>query len=594
MKHILTAIATLLPLMASAQNLDPTVEVSRTYEGKLMEVHKPQLNMAVPDSVLRFDLDFDYSVMDTPYRGAYEFSPYVMEMKPSPTVYDHTTFSLKAGAGYQLHPVVDMRWTPKFRTNAFRMNVYASHNSFIGNYWKMVEPVTAVTTGVLDRMGPKGADGRTWAGYDMDTKAGVNGRADWEKGLFTFDLGYRGLHQKDSYMTMMTRSNYALGAKVGVASKKQTGFLYRADLAYEYVNDDLVFTYGDIWDQEATEIDFASSWGYALAGGARVLVDFDFNTAFVSNSRGNEGTAVDIAPRYVRSTDRWHLDLGVRFSGGLATSFYEDSYGVDGQIVYPDVRIEYKMIRNAMKLYADIGGGAELVSYSDVLKYNRRAYSGFFWRSDVMDVSEERINAAIGAEGRIGSRFSYDLRGGFVNYTDWLMDGVRRKEATSVEPAIWLPTLGYGTFNKAYAALDWLLDTESVRLEGNVEYSYSWSKNAENINGYFLPAALKGEVSFMYDWKDRIFAGVDCGFSSARRGTACYYEMMLGGGPVEMEYMDAEVPGYADLGVNLKYAVNRKFSVWARGGNLLGMTIQRDILYAEKGPYFTAGVCLNL
>ena len=45
--------------MAHAQNLDPTVVVDRAYEGKLMEVHKPALEMAVPDSVMRFDLDFD-------------------------------------------------------------------------------------------------------------------------------------------------------------------------------------------------------------------------------------------------------------------------------------------------------------------------------------------------------------------------------------------------------------------------------------------------------------------------------------------------------------------------------------------------------
>ena len=56
---------------ASAQNLDPVVEVNRAYEGKLMEVHKPVLDMAVPDSIMRFDLDFDYSVFESPYKGSY-------------------------------------------------------------------------------------------------------------------------------------------------------------------------------------------------------------------------------------------------------------------------------------------------------------------------------------------------------------------------------------------------------------------------------------------------------------------------------------------------------------------------------------------
>ena len=56
---LLAASLTFCSVAASAQNLDPTVEVNRSYEGKLMEVHKPMLEMAVPDSVLRFDLDFD-------------------------------------------------------------------------------------------------------------------------------------------------------------------------------------------------------------------------------------------------------------------------------------------------------------------------------------------------------------------------------------------------------------------------------------------------------------------------------------------------------------------------------------------------------
>ena len=105
-------LAAIAALPVSGQNLDPTVEVSRAYEGKLMEVHKPQLKMAVPDSVLRFDLEFDYSVSESPYKGAYEFSPYTLDMKPSPTIRDINSFYLKAGAGYQLHPALDLLLTP--------------------------------------------------------------------------------------------------------------------------------------------------------------------------------------------------------------------------------------------------------------------------------------------------------------------------------------------------------------------------------------------------------------------------------------------------------------------------------------------------
>ena len=50
----------------SAQDLNPTVEVSRQYQGQLMEVHKPVMEMALPDSVDKFNLEFDYSVFENP------------------------------------------------------------------------------------------------------------------------------------------------------------------------------------------------------------------------------------------------------------------------------------------------------------------------------------------------------------------------------------------------------------------------------------------------------------------------------------------------------------------------------------------------
>jgi hypothetical protein len=86
-----------------------------------------------------------------------------------------------------------------------------------------------------------------------------------------------------------------------------------------------------------------------------------------------------------------------------------------------------------------------------------------------------------------------------------------------------------------------------------------------------------------------LYAGVDCEFSTAREGRA-YWTLSKD----EAKDYIVTVPAYADLGVTLEYRFRGDMSFWARGGNLLGMTIQRELLYAEKGPYFTAGICLNL
>ena len=66
------AAAALLTVSAavSAQNLDPTVNVTRDYEGKLLEVDKPAMRVTVPDSVTRCNLDFGYTVLESPFKGS--------------------------------------------------------------------------------------------------------------------------------------------------------------------------------------------------------------------------------------------------------------------------------------------------------------------------------------------------------------------------------------------------------------------------------------------------------------------------------------------------------------------------------------------
>ncbi len=595
----LLAAAALLPFAASGQNLDPTVEVSRAYEGKLMEVHKPQLEMAVPDSVLRFDLDFDYSVTDKPYKGAYEFSPYTVEMRPSPTVYEWKKFYLKAGAGYQLHPVFDMAWSPKFKSDAFRMNVYASHNSFIGNYWKMVQPAPGEEVADIDRV--RGDKDAKWHGYDLSTKAGVEGVYDWKNGRFGFDLSYDGIHQSDNAFREMARGYNAFEGRLGLASKRNDeGFIYKAGAYYRYGKD--VLRNSDKYDGGLLTGEFGlnAELGRIFAGGNRFFAEIGFDMATADD--GNiyaaddgeiyfmgkySGADTDIVPHYIFDLDRWYIDLGVRLSMAFSNSMYTDVIRSTWPL-YPDVRIEFKAVPDAMKIYLDLGGDSKYNSYSDILNSNRRLnQTSVLPRHDLMDVSSEKINAALGLQGRIGPRFSYDLRGGYVSYGNALLDGVKFID-DSAELA---PVFGYGSYQRAFAAADWSLDAENFRFNGSVDYSYFTDGDHEVTGGLLLPASLTGEIAFTYIWKKRLNLGLDCGFSSAREGQIRVVTPYSSGDAV---VMPARVPGYADLGVNAEYAVNRKFSVWARGGNLLGMTIQRNLLYAEKGPYFTAGICLNL
>ena len=94
LKTSIAAALAALSLSANAQNLDPTVVVNRAYEGKLLEVHKPAIEMSVPDSVKQFNLEFDYDVFENPYKGSYEFKPYQLLLKPVSSAVDMPTFWL--------------------------------------------------------------------------------------------------------------------------------------------------------------------------------------------------------------------------------------------------------------------------------------------------------------------------------------------------------------------------------------------------------------------------------------------------------------------------------------------------------------------
>lgn len=588
-KHILAASAALCVVQqaAVAQNLDPTVVVNKAYEGKLVQVHKPSLEMAVPDSLTRFDLDFDYLVSDRPYQGADGFNPYVLTMKPASMVQEPMTLYLDAGAGYTLHPTLDFVWSP-LREGRFRMDVYAVHRSYVGDY-RSFRPVLPSDGSVLnvDRWRESGGDQAHWKGYDFMSRAGVDGRYDMTSLAAGFDVSYYGLASKD---LRKKRMYDALDVKLGVASKPGNSSYFKYDVRadYRFAEDKINYNTAvrDYLGEHVFGID--ATLGQVLGEGHQIMFDVEMDLAAYTHSQDSLSSVVGqlaIVPRYLLKKGRWSLDAGVRLAKVMRSANPGGVFGARDQVVYPDVKAAFSAIPDAMRVYACVGGGNKLNTYSSLLEENHHLDTSFgLGRHGLMDVTVERVSVSLGLEGRIGSIFSYDLRTGYVNYASALLDAVAVAPAYEDSQVQYLPGVGYSPYQKYYGALDWRLNSEAFRFDGDVVYAYSWG--LRNADGLFAPAALTGDVSFEYNWSRRIYAGVDCRFSTARNGSV--YDMAAG------NVYEARIPGYADLGVYFEYACSRVFSVWARGGNLLNMTIQCNPLFAEKGASATVGICLNL
>ena len=524
---------------AMAQNLDPTIEVSRVYEGKLIDVHKPAMEMAVPDTMHRFDLGFDYSVFENPYKGSYDFSPYILEMRPASSAASDKVFYLRAGAGYTLHPTLDVVWSP-LQKGAFSVDVYGSHRSYIGEYRAV-------------------GGNPTFSGYDLLSKAGADLGYDWKKASLDFGASYNGIADKDYGRA---RSYNAVDAYATLKSKSSwpENFMYQVAFAYKYSQDNFSDLCGNDFKLDAT-------FGPSFNHGGKVL--FDLGVELDSYSGGLESTfgAFYLVPHYVYSKGVFKVDAGVRVS---VLTDSEKGQLAKGQVVYPDVKMTVGVIPDAMRLYLNIGGGDKIQTYASILEKNHHAdlTYGLAGPMSLVNASVERVSAVLGLAGRITSYFSYDVKGGYVNYGNAPLEA-----AYELSEGVYAPAIGYSSYQKWFAALDWNLCLQDFRFDGSLEFTKAWGIENEFMAA---PSLLKGDVSALYDWHKRIYAGIDCEFATSRSSAAGF-----------------KMPGYADLGVYAEYVMNRKLSFWLRGGNLLNMEIQRNLLFAEKGINFTAGICLS-
>lgn len=586
----------LMSLAAGAQNLNPTVAVTRTYEGKLVDVHKPMQTMAVPDSLMRFDLDFDYSVFDNPYKGAYDFKPYELEMKPDVQPYTGRRIYLKAGAGYQLRPSVDFVWEPQLKTERFKIDLYASHHSYIGKY----ADIARTDDGKLKGSGSK------WNGYDLYSNAGVNGQANLSKAILSFNADYLGIHTRGDQHYPGFYEEGALSTGYNAA---QIAFEAKSDnVAESYLYYDVAMKYrgavqglggvsvADPYDSGErhssvgmNDIDFNVSLGPVFSREHRIIADFGMGmTWYEGNLQTNVGTAY-ITPKYILNRNRWRLSLGPKFSFNISDRDSETAMNTNkGIYIYPDVHIGFEAVRSYMNLYANVVGGDYRNPYSDMKDRNHflLPFSG------MSNNSVGHADFSLGLNGNICSRLRYDVSVGFRSFEAMPFEHVYKRLGYCL---LWDYEKGTAVYS------DIKLQWESRNFSIDSKFSVNDVKlNKSNKITYpcFTPSKFSGYLSGTYNWKKRIFAGVSAEFASCRDGNmTTLYDYVNGGEGNLVPSISVDktrIPAWVNLRVYAEYAFTRKMSFWVRGENLLDMDIQRTPLYTDGGIGFTVGICLNL
>lgn len=585
--YLVSAAMLMTAAVSFGQNFNPTVEVTNTYQGNASEVHKPLLGMNVPDSLLRFDLDFDYEVFEKPYQGAYSFKPYMLNMRPAKDAWRGRQLYLKAGAGYTLHPRFEFVFSPE-QSGPFQMSVYASHKSYFGNYHE-IKPE------LQDGLYRMKKSGGKFGGYDALTSAGFDGRYNWDRTILSFGIGYYGLAAKDSVMSRSYNA-FDFNARVRSNNDSESYFLYDIGLRGRVANDGLdykSFSFPDgvtVDKQNENWVLLDGLVGPVVNNSRSILVGFEAESASYSRFYDGNIGRVALIPSYRFKSGRWNLNLGVKlefmFRNDADTLSFGKMGGGKGQIVYPDAHISFAVGGN-VALYADATGGSRLNTYSSQISENHHLNPSFLVApvyeliTPLVDNTVEKVNARIGVRGSAASSFQFDVNGGVGLYGNALMESGLFTAGGDLVPA-----LAYSDYNLIYANALVGLRTGRVKIDADFRYrGVSFPDNDALNLGFTLPK-YSGGVRASYDISSRLYAGINVEAASWRDGKCASV--------ASEDILDVRVPGYVDLGLNCGYKFNRKLEFWLESGNLLCQTIHRNPLYAEKGLWVTAGVSLNL
>ena len=558
--------AALLAVPAFAQsNLNPTIVVTNTYEGSAADIQKPVQTMHVPDSVMKFNLDFDYSVFSTPYRGAYEFKPYLVAMTPRAAAPDGSTLYVRAGAGYALRPEAEVVWTPEIG-HGLTLGVHGNLDSFFGNY-RTITPKLVEQVRRFDPTGEKAP------GFDLRGKAGADltYAANWgETGI---GVSYLNQSNRDPLQPAATQvetfNQLAVNTFARSYNLSDPGWTWRSSLGYRFGGDQLA----DFLPREHVLL-FDGALGLNFENGQTAALDAGVELARVGAGSFSTGGLLRFKPHYVLRSGDLLLDLGVLVTAHLRENegvtdrpwFYERT----SQVVYPAIHARYALLEDRLTAYADLTGGSRMNTYSSLVEGHHFLRWNYLMQGagTPLDFSIERFRAAIGLRGQVAERLQLDLSGGYAMWANALLDAYPFNDD--------YPRVGYGDYDIAFADLSYAWKSRSVSVDGSLSYKYSIMRT----DRVFAPAPFSGDLRALYDWNGRIRGGITAEFASAREGVYDSYSTM-------------RIPGYVDLGLLGDFRVGSKWGVWLKVGNLLNQTIQRHPLYAEDGISVLAGITLN-
>ncbi len=547
-------IAAITPFALSAQQkIDPTLEVTREFDGKMMNIHKSPLETNVADSLRDFALDFNYTIFDKPYKDLYEFTPIASARIYNQTESEWPVLLLKGGVSFPFTPEAALYFQPELKKSNF-LSIDAEYTGFWGDL-----PVAE-----LDRGGTEIVKGEKAPADYSRFEAGAGYAKYWKNDILRIAIGYAG--GNGSYYNSHSHSYDMLeaSAKIHSISKAARKINYSINLDYRHTSDK-----GDMDIMSLKENFFAArvEIGPNFGRYNKFTIVLNSENAFYSGIQDYRYGIFEIMPQYRFEKGRFMLLAGVKLSGKYKS---KEKTGIDDfhNPVFINAKASVELVREKMWLYGEIGGGNRINSYFSMLGTNMRIS-----RQADLTATTLPFTFQAGFKGNIRSRLSYDI---FANYS--CVDGLPQFINSGSDNALSL----------IYSETDILslgIETgyASKRLNGHAKFTYSFfNDNADRPGNHYGYAPAELDLALEYNFRERIRIGTSINFRSE---TNLY----------DTRFSDPECssPSYINLGVNVTYRFNRNFSLYAKGENLLDQTIMHSPVYIEKGLCAGIGIIVK-
>jgi hypothetical protein len=573
----------LLAMLLSAPvyaQIDPTVVVDREYEGKIdVDVRMPATPIAVADSLKKFDVTFDYSIFDRPFRDLYEFSPYQaasLGVVP-PQAVPH--FSARVASQYPLMPEVDLfgQLVPKKNPNV-NFGMFVKYASEAGNI-----PAMNKYVGTLDAR-------------RLRMSAGAFFKYAWEKGELSLLGSYRNSYAKDKHGDLPyigyasdsvkhSVNAYEADFRIRSTNAKDHEFYYDIDASFVSSAKDLQVKplYEPfVFSETAFNIDalFGSSFDEH-----RMYVDVRSQNNWYNQLDGYYIGILEFAPIYRYTKGRFDGRFGIRFSNSFA--------GDNNTSIYPDVDAKFELAENKFWVRAVANGGRQidnLGSHLEMAPWLLLGVNGGIpiaiqtdGPSYKMRYTTRPIDTKLSFEGIIGSRLGINVYGTYTSFKDRMLlySGLIYQSLPYIYPE-------FVDYAKLSAGVELTWTSKDLRVFTSVQGN---KYNSESPL-YMLPR-IESLSQVEYNFKERLFLSAALVIKGERESLYGRVPDNIVAVPVMQDSQIGRVPAYLDLSAKVEFKVNRFFSVYAKGGNLLN---KENYMYAGIGSMPInggGGICIN-